>query len=464
MIADPYRWLEDTRAPEVLAWAAEQDRTAEAFAGAGVAARQARIRAYSDIVSVRDLEIAGGRTFFMRGWAGSAYQALFVGDPEGEARHLAGPPVSLDQPPATAMETVTAAWPSADGSQVLALVAPRGNNASELRLIDVETGAVRARHTGVFRGLSNAAWVPGANSYAYVANDQSSRPSNTRVVVVENGAERTIFAPPADANGRWPLLTVVAGEAPGRLFVEAAAGTSGLVDLFALSLDGGAAAQLNPGPGAWRFLGARGDSVWAFTNSGAPNGSVVRLDPTPTGRSVTTVVAEDVSPIASGSSVGGDAMGLFGERIALLYRVETRPVIRIFDLDGRLRSEREVSASGSVWGGFKGSSGRSEMFYTFLGAAEPASTYRVDLDTGRHELVTAADALIKPEDIVARRAYVTASDGARIPILIAHRKDLDTSYPRPAIMYGYGPSPGPACCTTSLRSSTGCCTTTASTS
>lgn len=437
-VPDFYRWLEDTKSPRTLAWAAEQDRATEAFAGRDVAARQARIRAYSNVVSTRELETAGGRTFFMRGWAGSPYQALFVGDPNGEARRLDGPAVSLDQPPATATETVTSAWPSVDGTRVLALTAPQGNNASELRLIDVETGQVLARHTGVHRSLSNATWIPGSNAYAYVAHGLSGQPSHTRVVLVRDGVEKTIFAPPPAEDGRWPLLAVSTGAAHGRLFVEAAVGTSGVVDLYALPLAGGAPMRLNPGPGAWRFLGARGDSVWAYTTAGAPNGSIVRLDPTASGVSVATVIPEDRSPIALGSSVGGDAMGMFGDRIALMYRVEASPVIRIFDLQGRLQSDHAVPASGSVWGGFRGDPDKAEMFYSFLGASEPASIYRADLHEGQHELVTAARALVTPEDIVARRVYVTASDGARIPVLIAHRRGLDLSRPRPAIMYGYG--------------------------
>lgn len=64
----------------------------------------------------------------------------------------------------------------------------------------------------------------------------------------------------------------------------------------------------------------------------------------------------------------------------------------------------------------------------------------MDLATG--ERVLLKEQIVRGEfnreDYVAKRVWVTASDGAEIPVSLIHRADLDTSTPRPTILYGYG--------------------------
>lgn len=43
-----------------------------------------------------------------------------------------------------------------------------------------------------------------------------------------------------------------------------------------------------------------------------------------------------------------------------------------------------------------------------------------------------------PENYTAYRKWVTARDGALVPVSIVHRADLDTSKPQPTLLYGYG--------------------------
>jgi len=42
------------------------------------------------------------------------------------------------------------------------------------------------------------------------------------------------------------------------------------------------------------------------------------------------------------------------------------------------------------------------------------------------------------DDYVAHRLWVTAQDGAQVPVSVIHRADLDMSVPNPTLLYGYG--------------------------
>ncbi|GAM99039.1 prolyl endopeptidase [alpha proteobacterium U9-1i] len=447
VVDDPYRWLEQAGTPEVEAWAAAQNVAAERYAGADVATREGRLLQYANQISARGARMVSGQMMFMRGWIGSAYQGLYVGDPEGEARYLDGPIIDLNDPSRSATETTVNFWPSPDGRLVLSLTAPQGSNWSELRLIDVASGRVISRRADVHRSFSSADWLADGTGYVYAAyHSQDGAPARGHIVLVTlTGEEREVFSAIADGDDRQRLLSPrMAFDRSSRLFVEATSGTSGTSDLYIVDLrQTGPPRNLSQGGGTWLFLGARDDSAWVFTNEGAPNGRVVRVDrlsrTVPTMR---TIIAEGPGAIAAGSQVGGNVYGMFGNRIALLYRENAIPTMRLFDLNGRLRSSYEIPPTGSVWsnsgGGMKGDPRRAEAYYQFLGASEPASIYRLDLNAGRATLVSAARSAVDRDDIVAERRFVERPDGARVPIIIAHRRGLDLSQPHRLMMYGYG--------------------------
>ena len=75
----------------------------------------------------------------------------------------------------------------------------------------------------------------------------------------------------------------------------------------------------------------------------------------------------------------------------------------------------------------------------------PARVFDMDLATGEKVLrkeqivLPAPDGTpFKPGDYVARRVWVTARDGAQVPVSLIYRADLDLNQPNPVLLYGYG--------------------------
>lgn len=70
----------------------------------------------------------------------------------------------------------------------------------------------------------------------------------------------------------------------------------------------------------------------------------------------------------------------------------------------------------------------------------PQRVIDIDLTTDERTVVKEQPVLgaFDRDDYVTRRAWAVADDGARIPISIVHRADLDTDEPRPTLLYGYG--------------------------
>ena len=70
----------------------------------------------------------------------------------------------------------------------------------------------------------------------------------------------------------------------------------------------------------------------------------------------------------------------------------------------------------------------------------PAEVYDYEVATGKRRLLKRRAVLgdFDREDYVAYRLWTTARDGEEIPVSVLHRRDLDTSTPQPAVLYGYG--------------------------
>ncbi len=71
---------------------------------------------------------------------------------------------------------------------------------------------------------------------------------------------------------------------------------------------------------------------------------------------------------------------------------------------------------------------------------QPAQLFDYRVDTGKYTLLKEQEVPggYDPDDYVAYRLWTTAADGARIPVSVVHRADLDRTRPSPTLLYGYG--------------------------
>ncbi len=71
---------------------------------------------------------------------------------------------------------------------------------------------------------------------------------------------------------------------------------------------------------------------------------------------------------------------------------------------------------------------------------QPTQVFQLEVATGERTFLKEQEVLggYNPADYTAYRLWATASDGEKIPISVVHRADLDTTQPRPMLLYGYG--------------------------
>ena len=78
--------------------------------------------------------------------------------------------------------------------------------------------------------------------------------------------------------------------------------------------------------------------------------------------------------------------------------------------------------------------------YAYGSFTTPSQLWQIDIASGKRVLLKEQKIRGKFNrgDYVAKREWVSAADGAQIPVSIIHRADLDLSKPNPTLLYGYG--------------------------
>ncbi len=167
-ISDPYRWLEDTKNPEVVAWLqAENDFTRAVLDGLPeLAGLKARLHALNDAgVTVSSVQLEGNRVFYFKTSPGTDNRRLFVREGfAGKERLLVDPEKLTAGGKHYSIDYFRA---SQDGKLVAYGISPGGSEDSVLHVMDVDTSKVfgerisRTQYAGV-------SWLPDNRSFFYL--------------------------------------------------------------------------------------------------------------------------------------------------------------------------------------------------------------------------------------------------------------------------------------------------------
>lgn len=440
-IADPWRWLENERAPEVIDWMAAEDRLAretlaQTPARARLAARMRELfyaESWSTPVARQD------RLFFMRTHRDREKAVLYVRDGKsGEERALIDPnkwsvdgTVSLGR------------WnPSPDGKKLAYLVRPNAADEAVLYVLDVDSGEHGPEK---IEGAKYAwpSWTPDSRGFYYVrlpvdpAIPVAERPGHSRLYFHRLGADAANDRLVHDAT-RDPT-TFLNGEISrdgSALFVSIQRGWSEN-DLYARDLksDDSRFKLIAPGKDATYELVDTWQGFHYFvTNEGAPNRRVMRV---PVGGDLSRDKWTEVVPEDPDAAL--ELVRLVGDKLALVYLKDASSLLRLASLDGQDARDIALPTLGTV-DSVTGAPGRAEAFFNFSGYTLPREIHRLDTMSAQSELW--AESSVKhafdPRRFTVERRQYASKDGTQIPIFLVHKKDLSLDGQNPTLLYGYG--------------------------
>lgn len=448
-VQDPYRWMENHEDPRLAPWIETQERLLNRYLDADPGRHERRRRvAELGRGSRYSLPIAAnGRVFFMEtapsGTSGLSLLVRESGDSVDRVLFATadrfGPDASLAQ-----------ISPSPDGRYVAFTLRRRQSRWVGLQIFDTLTGAdlpeILVGPHSISGGIS---WTrdseafyydafepptPGSESLASVRGAVIRRhilrqPQAGDVIVASlPGDPNGVFSHRITDDGRFLVVTTLIDGARNRVMYQALSDPSA-----------GPVQLIDQADAAYVFLGSRDRRFFFYTDKDASRGRVIAIDlDNPETAAWREIVPELDQAINARDLTGGNALGMYGGRLVLMYVRDGAPLLRIYSTEGRLERSIPLLIGGSVWGGFTGSGQGEEVFYRYLGLTDPSTLVRLNLRTGVSKIFRRAQVAFDSSSITVRRVFYRTPTGARAPMFLAHKKGLKANGGAPAYLYGYG--------------------------
>ncbi|MGE2737103.1 S9 family peptidase [Mycolicibacterium vaccae] len=450
VFVDHYEWLRDKTNPDVVGYLEAENAYTEQVTADLAPLRQKIFDEIKARTKETDLSVPtrrGNWWYYGRSFAGKQYGVQCrcpVGDPDDwtppefdEDTEIPGEQILLDENVEAEGHdffALGAAGVSIDGNILAYSVDVKGDERYTLRFKDLRTGERYPDEiTGIGAGVT---WAADNETVYYVTVDDAWRPDTVwRHRLGSQEPDERVYH---EADERY---WVGVGRTRSNKYIVIAAGSA-------------VTSELRYGPAEdpaaqFQIIWERRDSVEYSIDHAVVGGEDRFLILHNDGAENFTLVDVPVDEptvqrtlIEHRDDVRLDSVDAFDGHLVVSYRREALPRIALWPVNGdgygtmeEISFESELMSVGLSanpnWSAPKLRIG-STSFVT------PVRIYDLDLATGERTLLREQPVLgdYRPQDYVERRDWAIAEDGARVPISIVHRADVQT--PAPALLYGYG--------------------------
>ncbi len=436
LVADPYRWLEDTDAPDTRAWIAAQNRLTRSWLD-GVPARERireRLTALWDHARAGVPWRRGDRWFQLRNTGLQNQSVLWTMDAaDAGGRVLLDP--NLLSPDGTV--SLSAAAVSEDGALLAYATSDAGSDWMTWHVRDVETAADRP-DVLEWSKFSGAAWTADGSGFFYAAYDPpepgaayearnlgqrlhhhrlGDRQEDDRLVYARPDEPEWGFDPDVTEDGRWLLVHVWQGtDRRNRIY---------LADLAA---GGDVRPLLDDFDAGYEVVGAVDRVLYVRTDLDAPRGRIVAIEIDRPQRDAWREVVPEAADTL-------ERVVLVGDRLVAVYLRDASSRIRLFALDGAPAGAVELPGLGTV-DALAGRQADRALHFTFSSFTRSTSVHRHDLATGATSVVR--DAALAVDGYATEQVFATSADGTPVPMFLVRRAEATPGTPAPTLLYGYG--------------------------
>jgi prolyl oligopeptidase len=324
---------------------------------------------------------------------------------------------------------------SQDGSYLAYSVRHGGTDHSALEILDVELGSVLPDRLseGIWTGF---AFAPDGSGFYYSHRElHDPRPDYPAAFRhrfrTERSKDHEIFLARTEPNLSLGLL--ISTEANLMAFTVLFAGKSPRTSLYLQELSAESPATkllVKEVEGCFVPFFVR-DQLLAYTDLSAPNFRIVRIDRAHADPSEWhAVVPESGGRIQQFAVAGGQLFVTHGDRFSTK--------VAVFDLEGARRETPPFPTFGTI--DLLNQTNNSEkVFYSHTSISEPAVVYCHDIHRNEASTWDTKKApVVEPSAIGVEETEYASSDGTRVPIFLAARKDLLHGVPLPTFLTGYG--------------------------
>lgn len=436
-VEDPYRWLEDEKSPEVQAWMKAQDDFTRAEL-AKLPARPALLERYRELYYVESVGIPvkrGGRYFYTRTHKDKEKAIVYWrAGAKGEEKVL------LDPNTWSTDNTVSlGVWaPSWDGKKVVFAEKPNAADEATLYVLDVDTG--KRSEVDVIPGgkYASPSWLPDSKAFIYewLPTDPkipvSERPGYCEVRLhklgddpakdeqlhAKTGDPKTFIGGGVSRDGKFQFVYVMRGWNENDVFFKRV-GKDKDWQLLAEGKDAKYSVDV------WK------GAFYVFTDEGAPNKRVFKVDPNkPARASWKELIPED-------KDAARESLTIVGGHLAISSLKKAVSVVDLFTLDGKKVRQVELPGLGTATN-LVGLEDDDEAYYSYSSFISPPEVFKTSVKTGKSEVWAKVELPVDPSKYEVRQVSYPSKDGTPITMFIVAAKDVKLDGNNPTMLYGYG--------------------------
>ena len=427
-LTDPYRWLEDNKAEEVVKWTRAQHDAALGWLAKNtpeVPGLRDELTRYTDRTITSPPTFRKGREFFTRKIKGDA-QAKFYTRLDGN-EVLLFDPLKLD-PSGKSSLSITAF--SRDANVVAIGVQVAGDELPTQYIIDSKTGA--QVHAPLVQ-VQAVSWTKD-NAVAYI---EQRTPEQIAKQLPLFWQKLTLGAPVKDA----PVVLKWAdaknwGSVSDFEYSPYTAfdlGEGWQQNQLSIARTGSADAPrvIFNEKGFSASIHMIGDTIFARTTAKSPNGRLLKASvDKPEFKDWKEIVPEEKGVVLESFVVTKKNL-IVVEKRDLLKRV------RILDLDGKFIRDLPAPEFGSVTS--IGYDRDSNTLYAALATfVAPFKLYKLDADKLEWQFLYQDESVLDTSNIETKQVSFKSRDGTQVPMFLSYKKGIKLDGNNPTTLYGYG--------------------------
>ena len=440
-VADPYRWLEDDvrESEAVKRWVDAQNEVTFAYL-AEIPEREAIRRRLTELWDYERYGLPakeGGRYFYSYNDGLQNQDVVYTQATLDEEPRLLIDPNAWSEDGTVALASY---HPSPTGMHVAYLVQDGGSDWRVARVLEVDSGEELDDRLEWLK-FTTLAWAADGSGFYYsrypetpAAEKFQSLNLNHAVYFHRLGTpqseDRLVYARPDHPD--WGFAASVSDDG-AHLVITVWKGTDDRYQIVHqhLAEPGAEPRMIIEGfDHDYSFAGSIGSELFFRTNRDAPRNRLIAVDPDrPAPEHWREIIPQGAEVL--------DGVSLVGGRIIAGYMQDAKSVVQVYDLEGNFPQTLELPGIGSA-AGFDGTVDDPETFFSFTSFNTPTTINRYDTATGEVSVFRKPNVDFDPDDYVVRQVFYASKDGTRVPMFIAHRKDLAPNGDAPTLLYGYG--------------------------
>jgi prolyl oligopeptidase len=451
-VVDDYRWLEDDKSPDVIAWTAAQDKHARAILDPIPlhASIYQFMKKLGDLrsPSYYNLATRGGKLFAMNSQPGKQQDMLVTLQAADDlaSKHVVVDPSGIDPTNSTAIQFFVS---SLDGTKVALSLAAGGTMAGPIRVYDVATGHALPDTLTQVTGNTGAsvAWnADGTGLYYTRYPHEGERPPEDmnfyeQIYFHKLGTPQSqdTYAMGRDLP-RTAEITLSASKDGAYLLAQVGNGEGGQFEHVLLD-PSGQWKQITRFSDEITAVAFGDDALYMLSRQHAPHGKLLRLPlASPVLENAKTIVPESSAVIQDFQFSLAGPQPSFVPTANLLYVTELTggpSEIHIFDHSGKESGtvpSEPVSAITQIV-----PLERDRILFGNQSYVNPQAWFYFDPGAKKTTVTSLREAPpVSFADVEAVREFGDSKDGTKVPINIIRRKGTKLDGQNPAILTGYG--------------------------